>query len=79
MKQADLNDAEWRSLQELRKGPIRHQITLEHEHKLLMLGYAKYMLTGLMVTDIGRRVHRAPALLGRSAAQPLLTLVPPRH
>ena len=59
MKQTDLNDAEWCSLQELRKGPIRHKISPEHAHKLLMVGYAKFMLAGLMVTDIGRRAHRA--------------------
>jgi hypothetical protein len=78
MKQTDLNDAEWRSLQELRKGPIRHKISPEHAHKLLILGYAKYMFAGLMVTDTGRRAHRAPAS-GGNTARPLLTLVPTHH
>jgi hypothetical protein len=55
----DLTDAEWSSLQELRKGPLRKKIPLPHELKLINLGFAKQLFDTVVATAVGRRIHRA--------------------
>jgi hypothetical protein len=55
----DLTDAEWNSLQELRKGPLRKKIPLPHELKLINLGFAKQLFDTVVATAKGRRFHRA--------------------
>jgi hypothetical protein len=55
----DLTDAEWSSLLELRKGPLRKKIPLPHELKLINLGFAKQLFDTVVATAAGRRFHRA--------------------
>lgn len=55
---ADLTDAEWNSLCELRKGPLKKKIPPPHEITLVNLGFAKKIFGNVVVTDRGRRYHR---------------------
>jgi hypothetical protein len=55
---ADLTDAEWGSLMELRSGPLKRKIPLAHQIKFISLGLAKRIFEGLVATDAGRRYRR---------------------
>jgi hypothetical protein len=63
----DLTDAEWNSLQELRKGPLRKQIPLPHAMKLINLGFAKRLFESIVATDEGRRLQRKVDVIGGAA------------
>jgi hypothetical protein len=64
----DLTDAEWQSLCELRYGPLKRRIPQEHWPKLINLGLAKRVCSGIVVTDEGRRYRRDRR--GRNAGGP---------
>lgn len=72
----ELTDAEWHSLRELRKGPLKKRIPLSHQLRLIHLGLARYLFAGIIATDEGRRYrHGRDAGTGAAVRPPVLRLV----
>lgn len=72
----DLTEAEWHSLRELRKGPLKKPIPLSHQLKLINLGLAKSLFASVVATDEGRRYQHRRETKGKTAARsPGLRLV----
>lgn len=66
----DLTEAEWHSLRELRKGPLKKPIPFAHQLKLINLGLAKSLFASVVATDEGRRYRHHCDAKGKTAARP---------